>query len=132
MSIIGAGVSLSGIEHDDFHYPFRLASGITRADVGKAVALDTSAANTVKLAGDGDTIVGKLVTVENRVTEGILVGTVALKGGFAFTIKTGQTVAVGATAVGAGGGEIKAAATPNHAVNMVVSVSGSTAIVVKP
>jgi hypothetical protein len=119
MSIIGAGVSLQGIEHDEFHYPFRLASGITSADVGKAVALDTAAANTVKLAGDGNSIVGKLVSVENRVSEGILVGTVALKGGFRFakvgTINVGDTV-VGSTTAGS----VKAAASPNPAANFVV------------
>jgi hypothetical protein len=128
MSIIGAGVSLQGIEHDDFHYPFRLASGITSADVGKAVALDTTAANTVKLAGDGDTVLGKLVSVENRVTEGLLVGTVALKGGFRFakvgTINVGQTVVGSATA-----GSVKAATTADHSTNFVVE-SGTGYVVV--
>lgn len=128
MATIGVGVSLRGIEHEEFHYPFLLASGITSADVGKAVALDTTAANTVKLAGDGNQVVGKLVTVENRVTEGILVGTIALKGGFKFT-KVG-TINVGDSIVGsATAGAVKAAASPDHAANMVVE-SGTGYVVV--
>jgi hypothetical protein len=130
MATIGAGVSLRGIEHDEFHYPFNLAAGTVVADASKAVSLDTSAANTVKLAADGDAIVGKLVTVEDRTIEGILVGAVALKGGFKFTIKSGETVAIGDTVVGAGAGEVKAAAAANHSVNMVVEIIGTTAIVV--
>lgn len=128
MATIGVGVSLRGIEHEEFHYPFLLASGITASDAGKAVALDTTAANTVKLAGDGDQVLGKLVTVENRVTEGVLVGTVALKGGFKFT-KSG-TVLVGASVVGAGGGAVKTA-TANYAANMVVEVGTDYVVVVK-
>lgn len=60
--------------HNDFHYPFHLAAAVTAADVSKAMALDTTAPNTVKVAGDGDQIIGKLVTFENRVVEGIKVG----------------------------------------------------------
>lgn len=130
MSIIGAGVSLQGIEHDEFHYPFRLASGITSADVGKAVALDTTAANTVKLAGDNETVLGKLVSVENRVSEGILVGTIALKGGFRFvkvgTINVGQTVVGSATP-----GAVKVAGAADHSNNVVVESGTGYVVVVK-
>lgn len=106
-SVIGAGVSLKGIFIEDFMFPFNLKAGITTSDVGKAVALDASAANTVKLAGDGDRIIGRLEVVENRVSEGILVGTVALKGSFQFPVASGQTVNVGDTIQGAGSGEVK-------------------------
>jgi len=138
MATIGVGISLRGIEHDDFHYPFNLASGITTADIGKAVSLDTTAANTVKLAGAGEKIVGKLVTVENRVTEGVLVGTVALRGGFRFTKATAAgAIAVGDSVVGAGNGEVGprmnaggTAKEPNLTDNMVVEVSGTDVIVI--
>jgi hypothetical protein len=129
MATIGAGVSLRGIHHEHFNYPFLLASGIVKADEGKAVALDASAANTVKLAGDGDKVIGRLVTVENRVAEGILVGTVELKGGFKF--ETTGTVAVGNTVVGAGVGKVKAAGSADHSDNFVVEVGTGWAIVVK-
>ncbi|MCG7629000.1 hypothetical protein MHM88_14405 [Epibacterium sp. MM17-32] len=132
MAIIGQGISLRGMVHEKFHYPFYLASGITNADVGKAVALDSSAANTVKLAGDDDKIIGKLVTHENRSVEGVLVGTVALRGGFRFTkAAAAPAINVGDTVVGAGGGEVKAAASADHADNMVVEVDGDNIIVVR-
>jgi len=144
-SVIGAGVSLSGIFIEDFLFPFNLKSGITTSDVGKAVALDTSAANTVKLAGDGDRIIGRLETVENRLSEGILVGTVSLKGGLKFPVKSGETVAIGDTIQGAGSGEVKTIAvstdtdgtgtpTVKHTVhdgrNIVVEVGTGYAVVI--
>ena len=132
MAIIGQGISLRGMTHEKFHYPFYLASGITAADVGKAVALDTSAANTVKLAGDDEQIVGKLVTVEDRAVEGVLVGTVTLRGGFKFEkAAAAPAISVGDTVIGAGGGEVKAAGAANHAANMVVEVDGDFVIVVR-
>lgn len=109
-NVIGAGVSLKGIFIEDFLFPFNLKSGIVAADVGKAVALDSTAANTVKLAGDGDAILGRLEVVEDRTAEGILVGTVSLKGSFKFPVKNGETVVVGDVIQGAGSGEVKALA----------------------
>lgn len=142
MAIIGQGISLRGMTHNDFHYPFNLASGITQADVGKAVALDATSANQVKLAGDGDQVVGVLVTVEDRTVEGVLVGTVALRGGF--KVKEVDTpafpLAVGDSAIGAGAGEVKArlnagasAKEADHSDNMVVEVglTGGYVIVVR-
>lgn len=140
MAIIGQGISLRGMTHEKFHYPFYLASGITKADVGKAIALDTSAANTVKLAGDGDKIIGKLVSVEDRGVEGVLVGTVTLRGGFRFTeVDTPAfAIAVGDTVVGAGAGLVKArenaggtAKEADHGDNFVVEVDGTNIIVVR-
>lgn len=90
MSQIGT-LSLRGLYHEDFQYPFYLASGITEADEGKAVALDTTAANTVKLAGTSDVILGQLKKVENREVEGIDVGTVALFGGVKFLVNPDAT-----------------------------------------
>lgn len=106
-SVIGAGVSLNGIFIEDFMFPFNLKSGITSADVGKAVAIDATAANTVKLAGDLDPIIGRLEVVEDRKSEGILVGTVAMKGSFKFPVKAAQVVNVGDSLQGAGAGEVK-------------------------
>ena len=130
MAEIGIGISLAGMTHEKFHYPFYLKAGITTADIGKAVALDT-AANTVDLAAADEKIIGMLVTVEDRSVEGVLVGTVALKGGFNFTIANAQVVAVGDTVIGAGAGQVKAAVAADHADNFVVQVTGSIATVVK-
>jgi hypothetical protein len=103
-NVIGNGVSLRGLYHDDFQYPFLLAAGITIADQGKAVTLDASAANTVKLAGDGDRIIGRLEVVEIRVQEGINIGTVSIMGGLDFPAKAGYVAASGDNLVGAAGG----------------------------
>lgn len=129
MAIIGQGISLNGMTHEKFHYPFFLATGITAADAGKAVSLDTTAANTVKLAADDDQIIGRLVVVEDRGVEGVLVGTVSLRGGFKF--ETSGAVNVGDTVIGAGSGLVKAAASPNHSDNFVAEITGSYAIVVR-
>jgi len=122
-------VSLRGFHFEDFMLTFTLAAGITAADAGKAVAL--SGANTVKLAGDGETIIGRLETVEDRKVEGQLVGAVALKFANLLPIKAGQVVAVGDTVVGAGGGEVKKAAAADHNANFVTEVIGTQAVVVK-
>jgi hypothetical protein len=124
---------------EDFTFTMNLASGITAADVGKAVALDT-AANTVKLAGDGDNIYGRLETFEDRKQQGIKVGAVSRKFRSKLPVKSGLTsfnvVAVGDTVVGAGSGEVKAsnsgsAKTPDIYKNTVVEVGSGYAIVEK-
>jgi hypothetical protein len=84
-------VSLRGIYHEDSAYSFLLASGIVQADIGKAVTLDSSAANTVKLAGDADPILGRLESVEARTAEGVTVGTVVLNGAFDFPVNPDAT-----------------------------------------
>lgn len=103
-------VSLNNFHFEDWNFTCTLAAGITSADVGKAVALDTTA-NTVKLAADDDVILGRLEQVEDRVQEGQLVGTVAFKFGGKLPIADGETINVGDTLIGAGGGEVKASPT---------------------
>ena len=90
MTAIGTS-SLRGILHDEFQYPFLLASAIVAADVGKPVTIDTGAANTVKLAGDGERILGVLMSFEDRTVEGTKNGAVGLRGGYAFTVNPDAT-----------------------------------------
>lgn len=123
--IAGGGISFVGIPHSEFRRTAYLAAGITSADVGKPVTLDTSANNTFKLAGADDIIYGNLKVVENRVQEGILVGTVEFKGGFQWP-KSG-VIAVGNGVVGAGAGAVKAGTNPR---SLVVSVGSTTVDVV--
>ncbi|KQS84262.1 hypothetical protein [Rhizobium sp. Leaf383] len=130
MALFHTKVGLRGFHFEDFHLTFTLAAGIVAADAGKAVSLDTSAPNKVKLAGDGDTIVGRLATVEDRKVEGQLVGAVALKFANTLPIKAGQVVAVGDTVVGAGGGEVKKATAADPSKNFVGEIIGSEAVVV--
>lgn len=124
-------VSLRGFHFEDSHLTFTLAAGIVAANAGRAVSLDTSGPNKVKLAADGDTIIGRLETVEDRKVEGQLVGTVALRFANTLPIKSGQTVAVGDTVIGAGSGEVKKATTADHSTNFVAEIIGTDAVVVQ-
>ena len=62
-----------------------IAAGITSADVGKPVTLTPLLTILLNWAGANDVIYGNLKVVENRVQEGILVGTIEFKGGFQWT-----------------------------------------------
>lgn len=124
--IASGGVTLVGIPQQNFRFTFRLTAGMVAADIGKPVALSTAANNTAKLAGDGDVVIGRLLTYRNLVTEGILVGTVEMKGGFRFD--TTGVVAIGDSVVGsATAGKVKAGTNPR---SLVVAVNGTTADVV--
>lgn len=127
--IASGGVTLVGIPQQDFRFTFRLTAGMVAADIGKPVALSTAANNTVKLAGDGDVVIGRLLTYRNLTTEGIIVGTVELKGGFRFdTTGAPVAVAVGDQVVGsATAGAVKAGVNPR---SLVVAVNGTTADVI--
>lgn len=81
-------VSLRGLIHPDFQYGFLGAAGLTKADEGKVVTLDTTVANTVKLAKNGDPILGRLEVVEVRTQEGTINCTVSIVGGMSFPVAT--------------------------------------------
>lgn len=106
-------VALHGYDFQDSQLTFNLNASMVAANVGAPVALDAAAPNTVKLAGDGDEIIGVLMTFEDRTIEGQKVGTVELRFAKKLKIKTGETVVVGSRLVGAGGGEVKAVAAPS-------------------
>lgn len=142
MATLGV-ISLSGLYSEDFLYPFLAASGISEASVGKAVTLDTTA-NTVKLAGDGERVIGKIVTFEDRVQDGVKLVTVATKGGFTFDVNPNATASspdetpavgdflLGATATDTTKGWVQKASTGNTVVTnlQVVEVLNSGAQVV--
>lgn len=111
--VIGFGVRLYNYHFEDDQLAVYLANGIVKADEGKALTWDVTAANTMKLAGDGDPIVARLITVENRVQEGILVGTAALEFSQLLPVKAGlaggEVVAFGKSLLGAGNGLVKGA-----------------------
>jgi hypothetical protein len=110
MSVIGAGVSLKNLHNEAWMFTFNLKAGIVAADIGKAVAIDSAADNTVKLVGDGDVVFGRLETVENRVVEGVLVGTIAIKGGYTLPY-TGSPVVGSALKGSATAGSVQPLAT---------------------
>lgn len=90
MATLGT-VSLRGLYVEAFIWTFLGATGMTAADVGKAVTLDTTANNTVKLAGDGNAIIGILESVEVRTQDGVITCAVATRGGFKFLLNPNAT-----------------------------------------
>jgi hypothetical protein len=130
------GVRLDGYDNQDTQFTFLLASAIVEADIGKAVSQDGTNPNQVKLAADGDLIVGVLSTYENRAIDGFKTGTVACTFVDLMPVLAGLTgvnvIAVGVSVVGAGGGSIKApGATKLAGYPYVVEVRGTNAVVVK-
>lgn len=106
------GVSLKGFKFEDDNLTFTLAAGITIADVGKAVEIDTTTPNTVKLATDDGVIFGRLEVVEDRANESQLVGTIARKFSDTLPVASGENIAIGDMVIGAGAGEVKAKGVP--------------------
>ena len=96
---ITAGVNNTNIPIEAWQLTMNLASAITEADVGKAVSLDTSAPDTVKLATANEAIFGRLETFAHRTTEGFKTGTVSIQGVLLFPCVT-STPALGANVVG--------------------------------
>jgi len=90
----------------------KLAPAITKDHLGRALSQDTSADNTVKLAADGEEIVGVLYTFEDRTIEGQKVGTMKFRFAEKLPIKSGlsgaKVVARGKKLCGAGSGEVRA------------------------
>ena len=123
--------SLAGhVFEGQFNVTFNLASSVVIGDVGKPVTLDTTTGNTVKVAGDGDVIFGRLETFEDRQTG--KVGAVAFKFIQNFPVKSGDLLAVGDTAVGSTvSGEIKKAGANNHSQNFVVAIASGVATLAK-
>lgn len=77
---------------------------------GKAVALDTTAPGTVKLAGDGDAIFGRVYVAERRAVLGINVASIARKFKERLPTAAGYTnAAVGDRVIGGGNGTVKKA-----------------------
>jgi hypothetical protein len=115
---------------------FNLPTTLTTADIGKAVTLDATAPNKVKLAGAQDPILGRLETVEVRSASQV-VGSVSVSGIMKLPIGAGATIVVGDTAVGSGaatGGVtqrlVTATPTPDPTDNLVIEVIGTTHVVV--
>jgi hypothetical protein len=116
---------------EDFTFTYYLDAAIVAADVGKAVALDTTGTNKVKLTADNSPVFGRLESFEDRVQEGIKVGAVSRKFRSKLT-KTG-TVVVGDTVTGSATAGIVKASTGTDSIyeNTVVEVGTDYAIVEK-
>lgn len=116
----------------EFTFTMNVSGGATLADVGKAVTLDRTAPNTVKLAGNNDVIYGRLESMESGGLDGLAVGAVSRKfrailptDGTAITV--GDSVDGGATA-----GTVKAqVAADSVDRNVVLEVLSGNRVVVE-
>lgn len=116
---------------EDFTFTYYLDTAVTAADVGKAMTLDTTGTNKMKLATAGDPIYGRLETYENRTQEGVKVGAVSRK--FRSKLPTTGVVALGDNLIGSSTAGVAAtgAVPAGHPRNTVVEVGTGFAIVEK-
>ncbi|WP_037500722.1 hypothetical protein [Sphingomonas jaspsi] len=118
-----------GFPLDDFTFTYNLAAGTVLADVGKALSIDPTGASKMKLAGDGDTIRGRLTTFEDRTQQGAgLKGAVQRRFKEKLPAAAAHGIVPGDSVVGAGGGLVKKAAGAN---NTLVVEAGADFVVVE-
>lgn len=119
----------SGFPLDDFTFTYNISGVATQDDTGKALSLDPAAASTMKLAADGDTILGRLFSYEDRTQQGAgKTGAVQRKFKERLPAANGHGIVVGDSVVGAGAGLVKKAAGPN---NTLVIEAGADFVVVE-
>jgi hypothetical protein len=111
-----------GFTLEDFIFTYLMSGTPSTSDVGKAVSLDTTGTNTVKLTADGDVIFGRLETFEDRTLLSIKVGAVARKFKNKLPAAVGHGIAVGDRIVGAAGGLVKKDAAASASNPIVVEV----------
>ena len=115
---------------NDFIFTMNVSGAVTMADLRKAVTLDKTAPNTVKLAGDGDEVYGRIETFETGGLDGLTVGAISRK--FRTTLpKTAPAIAVGDVVIGAGGGLVKKNAAAGAFGNTVIEVRDNSVVVEK-
>lgn len=102
-------IVLEAFSFESFTFTRYITGTVDATCVGKAVAIDATAAGSVKLAGDGDAVYGRVYQYEDRTQEGIKVVSVERK--FIKRLpKTAAAIAVGDHVVGGGAGQVKTAA----------------------
>jgi hypothetical protein len=117
---------------DESIMTFAISGTVTAADIGKAVSVNTAAANTMKIAAADDRIIGRLETLEIRpASQGGTVGAVSFRFIQKFPVQAADTLAIGDTAVAGTAGTIKKAPANLPHDNFVSAVSGGIATLVK-
>ena len=114
------------LEADTFTY--NISGAVTQADLGKALAIDATAPNTMKLAGDGDAIVGRLFSYEDRSQQGAgKTGAVQRRFKEKLPAANGHGIDLGDSVVGAGNGLVKEALEANR--TLVVELGADFVVV---
>ncbi len=128
--IVGNGVTLRGLRSEDFTFTWNLTgtAGVSPG-IGVPMQQDIAADNSAKQVTDGGTILGALMSYENRVQEGLVVGAIAHKGVFVFDY-TGTAPTRGNSVLGSAvANKVKlAAATPGIVVVEVDTVNLQVAV----
>lgn len=125
----------SGFPLDDFTFTYLLSGAPVPADIGKALTLDTTAANTFRLAANAEPIQGRLWQVEDRTQQGAgIVGTVQRKFKEKMPAAAAHGIVVGDSVVGsATPGLVRkanaAATPPDPRTNLVVEVGTDFVVV---
>ena len=79
MTYKATAVVTNSFSFPDFTFSMNVSGAVTTDDVGKAVTIDSATPNTVKLAGDGDHVYGRLESVEGGGLDGLSIGAVSRK-----------------------------------------------------
>lgn len=102
----GFRVTTTGIIVQESRLTWNGTPDITVNHTGHAATIDTTQDNTVKLAGDGDPILGQIEVVEIETTGEVIVN-VAIAGGYRLACEPNAQFTAGDTVVGAGDGLVK-------------------------
>ena len=137
---IGNGVRLHGYNFEEWIFTFNAATDIltlhnaaTTTAIGALVELDSTAAllgtGTVKLASDGGTIFGRIVSVEQRKQEGTQLVGVALKF-MDYVPQTAVVITQGTSIQGGGTGKAKTVAANGQTIALETTLSTDTQVLV--
>lgn len=117
------GVVSYGFTLDQFTFTYLLSGSPTAANLGHALTFDNGAASTMKLAGDGDAVHGRLSTFEDRTSQGAgKTGAVERK--FKDTLPSTGSIAVGDAVCGS-----STPGTVRKAIPGVISANVSTGVI---
>ena len=126
------GIVTSGFPLDDFTFTYQL-TGVAQTDnaaaatAGKVVSLDASKPGAVKLAADGETIIGRIFLAENRAVQGFMTAAVQRKFKEKVPAAEGHGIVIGDSVVGAGDGLVKKAGAKNG--SLVIEVGTDYVVV---
>lgn len=126
-----ANVVSYGFPIDVTTFTYLLAAGMTAADVGKAVTLDTTAANRVRLAAAGEAIFGRLETYEDRDSLSIKTGAVSRQFKEKLPAPAAHGIVVGNSVTGGAIPGNVAAVAANGVNRTIVVETGATYVVVE-